>query len=201
MKLLRALTVSAITLVVFSQFGCAEKEGAEGAPDAAQASRASLVALPSSAVVAAGTNQVTAYNPDGKQAWTFPLPNGDTVAAPPVAALSSLTYVRGVQGLYAVAPDGKLLWQAAHGGGGDMIKGVTPLGDSTVAVTAGDNSLVAYSAQGQPRWTFTLPDNDRLTALPALAPNSAVYLRGKTRLYAVDPKGNLSWQAELGAAE
>lgn len=183
--------LSALCVLLLS--ACAAREE----PPTAAAARTSLTALPSSVLVAALNNQVVAYGPDGKQGWAFNLPNGDTVAAPPAAAMSSVTYVRGAQGLYAIAPDGKLLWQAAHTHGGDAVKGLTPLADSTVAMTAGDSSLVGYNAQGQVKWTFTLPDGDKLTEPPVLAASSLVYVRSAKKLYAVDSQGNLSWQAEL----
>jgi hypothetical protein len=111
--------------------------------------------------------------------------------------LSSTTYVRGAQGLYAIAPDGKTMWQAKHAGANDAIKGITSLGDSTVAITVGDNSLVGYNAQGQVKWTFKVPDSDKIAALPALAASSTVYLRSAKKIYAVDSQGNLAWQAEI----
>lgn len=200
MRSIRTLTITSFLFVVALQLACA-KEGGSGIESSSAATRASIVALPSSTAVVAGRHQITAFSPDGKQAWTFILPNNDTVAAPPAAALSSVTYVRGAQGLYAIAPDGKQLWQATHNGANDGVKGITPLADSTVAMTAGDNSLVGYNAQGQVKWTFTLPDGDKLTDAPVLAASSLVYVRSAKKLYAVDSQGNLAWQSELGEVD
>lgn len=161
-------------------------------------STTALVAMPSSAVVVAESNQVIAYNPDGNKGWGFSLPDNDTVAARPVTALSSTTYIRGTSGLYAIAPDGKVLWQTKHNGATDSLKGITPLSDSSVAITIGDNSLVGYNMQGQPKWTFKMPDGDKITGAPALAASSIVYLRSAKKIYAVDSQGNLAWQAEIG---
>lgn len=158
---------------------------------------ASLVALPSSAVVAAEANRAVAYGPDGRQLWSFSLPNGDILAAAPVAAGNSFTYLRGEKGVYAIAPDGKLVWSANHNDGNATIKGIVALGDSTVAVSNTDTQLINYDSSGKVRWTFSLPNGDRLSALPVNAPNSEVYLRGATKLYAVDSNGFLTWEVEL----
>ncbi|MFN7926569.1 MAG: PQQ-binding-like beta-propeller repeat protein [Blastocatellia bacterium] len=147
------------------QFACKDEPPAmPGAATTSAPTGAALITLPSSAVVVAETNQVLAYNADGNKGWSFSLPDNDTVATRPVAALSSTTYIRGAQGLYAIAPDGKAIWQAKHTGANDTIKGLTPLGDSTVAITVGDTSLVGYN--GQPKWTFKVPDGDKITAPP-----------------------------------
>jgi PQQ-like domain len=157
----------------------------------------SLCSLGSSAAVISLAHHVTAYAPSGDLLWSIELPNSDTVDSPPVPALSSVTYVRGVHGIYAIAPDGKILWQAKNEDPGTQVHGLAALGDSTVAVTHGDNALVAYSNEGLPRWTFKLPAGDKLTALPVSAPNSYVYLRGMNSLYAVDGAGMLVWAKEI----
>ena len=185
-------------IIVGSVFLVSCSGGAQAPAEKTAAGAAALVTLPNSSVVVAEGRQVTAFTPEGKQAWVFDLPAGDRITAAPVAALNSTTYVRGAQALYAVAADGRPLWDAKHTDGSAAVRGIVPLGDSTVAVTAGDNSLVGYTAEGQTRWTFTLPDGDGLKAPPAVGANSLVYLRGGKRLYAVDSQGNLSWQVELG---
>lgn len=157
----------------------------------------SLTALPSSAVVVAGGSNVVAYQPDGARAWSVTLPDGETLAAPPVAALSSVTYVRGEQTLFAIAPDGRVLWQSRHQGANDTVNGITPLSDSTVALTQEDRALVAYSSQGDIRWTYNLPENEKLVAAPVLTPGGTVCLRTAGKLYAVDSGGNLAWSVAV----
>ena len=158
----------------------------------------SLTVLPSSAVVVAEGSRIVAHLPDGSVGWSFSLPEDEAIAAPPVAALSSVTYVRGEQTLFAIAPDGVALWQSRHAGAGDTVRGITPLGDSTVAITQDDNSLVAFTDRGQVRWTCRLPDNEKIVAPPTLAANSLVYLRSARHLFAVDSSGNLAWKVEIG---
>lgn len=160
-----------------------------------------MAVLPSSAVVVAGRSGLTAFQPDGAPAWSFELPEGEPLAAPPVAALSSVTYVRGQQTLFAIAPDGRVLWQSRHQGANDTINGITPLSDSTVAITQEDRALVAFTGQGQIRWTYNLPENEKLVAPPLLAASSIVYLRTAKSVYAVDSGGNLAWTSELGMGQ
>lgn len=157
----------------------------------------SLTVLPSSAVVVAERSTVISYQPDGTVGWRFTLPEDEVIAAAPVAALSSVTYVRGEQTLFAIAPDGVALWQSRHSGAGDAVRGITPLGDSTVAITQGDRSLVAFSDQGRVRWTYELPGGETITAAPTLAPSSLIYVRSNSYLYAVDATGNLAWKMEI----
>ncbi len=157
-----------------------------------------LVALPSSAVVVAVNSKVVSFQPDGAKSWTFSLPDGEAIVAAPVAALSSVTYVRGQQTLYAIAPDGVVLWQSRHQGASDSINGITPLSDSTVAVTQEDKSLVAFDDKGQVKWTYNLPDGEKIVAPPVLAASSLVYLRTAATLYAIDSGGNQAWKAAIG---
>ncbi len=189
-------------MIIIMLFGLGLMQAACGdsgsAPERSDTAGVAMVTLPSSTVVIGDEAKVLAYRPDGRLAWTFSLPGGDTIKAAPVAALSSVTYVRGRQELYAIGPDGTLLWQYKHQGGNDAIHGITPLTDSTVALTIEDRSLVALSSEGKPRWTWNLPENEKIIAGPVLTASSIVYLRTAKNLYAVDSSGNLSWSAEIG---
>jgi outer membrane protein assembly factor BamB len=195
MTIKRLSFVLFVLALAFPQFGCG---GSEAVPGEGAAQGSALAVLPSSMVVVAEGTRVVAYQPDGRQGWSFSLPDGESIGAAPVAALSSVTYVRGEQTLFAIAPDGQVLWQSRHQGANDTVRGITPLSDSTVAITREDRSLVGYSAQGQVKWTYTLPENEKLVAPPVLALSSIVYLRTAKNLYAVDSGGNLAWTAELG---
>jgi outer membrane protein assembly factor BamB len=196
MKLIRLIISLLLGLLAVS---CASntKAPAEGTGSEPSALSLTPVTLPNSAIVIAHRNRVVAYGTDGGQLWSFEIADGDLIAAAPVAASDSTTYVRGTQGVYAIAPDGKLLWQTKQDDRAAAIKGIVPLGDSSVAVTYGGTSLTNYGTDGKPRWTFTLPDGDHLTASPVLAANSFIYLRGEKKLYAVDSQGDLGWQADL----
>src|SRR5262245_45614911 len=157
-----------------------------------------IVALPNSTVIAISRTGLVAYTPAGKHAWAFTLPDGDTVAAAPVVAASSTTYVRGTRELYAIAYDGRLLWHTRHEDASAAIKGIVAMNDSTVSITAEDDLLVNYGPDGHRRWIFALPDGDRVSAQPVASPNNFIYIRGARRIYAVSSGGTLAWQADIG---
>ena len=157
----------------------------------------SLVALPSSVVVLARSNALEAYQADGNLLWKVVLPEGDQVMAAPVAALSSVAYVRGRDAIHAISPTGQLLWRGSHLGGEDQIQGIVALNDSTVAISEEDRHVVAFTAEGTRRWTYTLPEGERLVAPPAVSANSLLLLRTATTLHAVDSGGNLAWTTPL----
>jgi|GEM_PF-2854711 len=167
----------------------------EAAPAAAEATF--MCSLPSSAVIVGVRDRVLSFGPGGDELWAVKLPDGDTVASVPVGALDSSAYIRGRNAIYAISPDGKIVWQAKDNDAASHVKGLVTLGDSTVAVTHGDNSVVSYTSKGQPRWTFPLPDGDKIIAPPIVAPNSGIYLRGASTMYAIDPQGLLTWEKEL----
>lgn len=194
MKATRILLITSSLMLFLAQAACS---GSEPAQQDGARNGLSLIALPSSAIVVADRVQIIAYGADSKKMWSYSLPDNDVIATAPIAAGNSNTYVRGEKAVYAVTPDGKLGWSAKLEDTTGPIKGIVSLGDSTVAVTRGESQLVSYSHDGQVRWTFTLPDGDRLTAAPVTAPNSAIFMRGANGLYAVDPNGNLSWRSDI----
>lgn len=173
-----------------------QKDEAKPETEGAQPS-SGLVALPSSVVVLARSNALEAYQADGNLLWKVVLPEGDQVMAPPVAALSSVAYVRGRDAVHAVSPTGQLLWRASHLGGEDQIQGIVALNDSTVAISEEDRHVVAFTAEGTRRWTYTLPEGERLVAPPVVSANSLLLLRTATTLHAVDSGGNLAWTTPI----
>jgi hypothetical protein len=71
-----------------------------------------IVALGDSTVaVTHGDNSLVNYSGDGKPRWTFKLPDGETITALPVSAPSSTVYLRGNNTVYAVDPQGLLVWE------------------------------------------------------------------------------------------
>jgi outer membrane protein assembly factor BamB len=177
-----------------------QRETAEPATGAAVPAN-SLVTLPSSVVVIARSNALEAYQADGNLLWKVVLPEGDRVMAAPVAALSSVTYVRGRDAIHAISPAGQLLWRGSHLGGEDQIQGIVALNDSTVAISEEDRHVIAFTAEGMRRWTYTLPEGERLVAPPAVSANSLLLLRTATTLHGVDSGGNLAWTAPLAESQ
>lgn len=175
--------------------GCGSKSAEE------RHSVTSLATLPSSLVIVPRETGLTAYDSSGRKAWSFELLDGEQVDAPPQPAPSSTTYVRGTNSIYAISPDGKLIWRARHRDKSGRLRGLITLVDSSVAATTIDALLINYGADGQPRWTFALPEDDEMVALPTVASSGVVVVRGHRRIYTVDQGGNLIWQLELPARD
>lgn len=193
----RASALLLYALLILIQAACAGREEPPAEAKRAPVFDSGVVALANSCVVAVSGGRVSAYEPNGSPRWSLDLPEGDRAVAPPAAAPSSVTYVRGAQWICAISPEGKLLWQAKYADDASEIKSIVALSDSTAAVTTGDTTVVCYTDTGEVRWIYTLPDGDRLAAPPAAAPNGLVHLRGRNRLYAVNAEGKWQWQVDL----
>jgi outer membrane protein assembly factor BamB len=195
----RALALLCLLLCAF-QIACRGQKTAPTEATAKQTDNGGIVTLANSVVVAVAGGKVNAYAPDGQPRWSFDLPGGDKAVAAPAAAPNSVTYVRGAQWIFALSPDGQLLWQAKYSDDNAQIKSIVALTDSTTVVTTGDTTLVCYTTTGEVRWTYTLPDNDRLVRAPTTAPNGFVHVRSQNRLYAINAEGKWQWQADLPPA-
>jgi outer membrane protein assembly factor BamB len=196
----RALALLCLLLCAF-QIAC---NGQKTAPPEAVAKQTGdgggIATLANSAVVAVAGGKVNAYEPGGQPRWSFDLPGGDKAVAAPAAAPNSVTYVRGAQWIFALSPEGQMLWQAKYADDNSQIKSIVALSDSTAVVTTGDTTLFCYTTTGEMRWNYTLPDNDRIVRPPAPAPNGFVHVRSQNRLYAINAEGKWQWQVDLPPA-
>lgn len=155
-----------------------------------------LTTLPTSAVVIAGKKGVVCFSHDGEKLWGFELPEGEEVVAPVTSAPNSASFIRSATSVFAISADGKLLWTARVETA--TVPAALALGDSTVVVTTGGDTLVNLDGdRGTPRWSFRLPDGDQITASPRVANNSWIYVRGAARVYAVNSDGLPEWDAAL----
>lgn len=66
-----------------------------------------------------------------------------------------------------------------------------------VSWSAADRRFRAWSSKGEPLWTVALPGDDSLVAPPCGAPDSSVYARGQSALYAISSTGSLAWSHRL----
>ncbi|MBX3277930.1 MAG: PQQ-binding-like beta-propeller repeat protein [Acidobacteria bacterium] len=181
---------------VFFQSACSGRDAAPQESPRTNTVNGGVVALPNSSVVVVSGGKVRAWEPNGQSGWSLDLPDGDRAVAPPAAAPNSVVYIRGAQALYAVSPEGKMLWQAKYADDAAHIKNIVALSDSSAALVTGDTTVVCYATSGEVHWIYTLPDGDRLIAAPAAAPNGLLHLRGRNRLYAVNAEGKWQWQVD-----
>ncbi|MGK2859120.1 MAG: PQQ-binding-like beta-propeller repeat protein, partial [Thermoanaerobaculia bacterium] len=119
---------------------------------------------------------------------------GEEVVAPVTSAPNSVAFIRSAGSVFAISASGKLLWTAKVDTA--VVPAALALGDSTVVVTSGSDALVNLDGdRGAVRWSFRLPEGDRITASPRVANNSWIYVRGNERLYAVNSDGLPEWDA------
>jgi len=153
--------------------------------------------------------------PIGRLLWVFE-GAGDYSVKRPAIAPDGTVYVDDIDGnLYALSPDGGLLWivdalLGQEGGGdegpiavgsdGTIYVGTNPLGPTV--------ELVAFEPNGTHRWTFTIPQALTWQAGPSIGPdgriygsfNAAQFLGNAYDLFAVNPDGTLAWQSAASPA-
>jgi len=192
--------------VVLNLAGCARDRGGDSATTTMPSHQATPVALefppfdaalttlPTSSVVIAGKKGVVCFSHDGEKLWDFNLPEGEELAAPVTAAPNSVSFIRSSRSVFAISAEGKLLWTSNVETA--VVPAAVALGDSTVVVTTGSDTLVNLDGdRGTTRWSFRLPEGDRITAAPRVANNSWIYVRGNSRVYAVNSEGLPEWDA------
>lgn len=204
----RPAAAALVLAVLLNLSGCTKGPAGEPAESTATAPHATpaaldfppfdsaLTTLPTSAVVMAGRKGVVCFSHDGEKLWEFSLPEGEEVVAPVTSAPNSVSFVRSAGSVFAISATGKPLWTAKVETA--VVPAALALGDSTVVVTSGSDTLVNLEGdRGAVRWSFRLPEGDRITASPRVANNSWIYVRGNARLYAVNSEGLPEWDAPL----
>ena len=139
------------------------------------------------------TVQVVPREADGQVAWRLQLDSnypGRYVGVAP----DGTVYVTDNQRMYAVTPDGGLLWVQSEAGGGLPIEVAN---DGTIyTFSAG---VVALQPDGTVQWTFVPPTFTKVTHGPNLGPDGNLYVvqasfgGGGLGIYSVDPSGQLRW--------
>lgn len=120
----------------------------------------------------------------------------DRFTAGPVVSAEGTIYVNGQMGLYALATDGTLLWQAPIDP--EPFGAPALASDGTIYVTQEDGSLSAFSQQGTLVWQ--VPGQKGIAAIsgPIVSPRTGVVfysVEGAVR--AVTPAGQLAFLAKI----
>ena len=121
--------------------------------------------------------------------WTFD--TGARNLLEPVVAGNGNILVSSNAGLFALSPEGNLLWQALPGLELAGPAGTGPDG----SVVVGDNfgGLHSFSAAGTPQWSVELTDREWLIS-PVIAPDGLIYFGdGAGGLLALNPDGSAGW--------
>lgn len=143
---------------------------------------------------------------DGNVRWTFTAgpcriatgvgPEGARCDVDGVTVAPDGTIYASADGLYALAPDGKLEWKFSPG---VTHCAATPAvgPDGTVYVGCHDDALYAVGRDGQKRWDFRAGDD--IDSSPAITSDGIVYVGSDDhKLYALGPGGGLRWAVTTG---
>ena len=129
---------------------------------------------------------------DPKVRWVFEDPAG--FSGGPAVSADGTVYVASKGGaLYALNPDGNLLWQATLPAAPVGVPALSAEGDLYVADKEG--GLSAFAPDGAFRWRFQSEAGSRATAGPVVAPDGTIYYPVGGNMQAVSPDGGSLWMA------
>lgn len=155
---------------------------------------------PSPAIGPDGTIYFTADNgflfavqPNGQEKWRLLL--GSPPLTSPTIAESGTLYIGGLNSLYAVSPEGTLLWKFPSAGT-PVIGTITmpPSLDELGTLFFGTDrgSIWAVSPTGNPLWEYQV--GSPLRTSPVIDPFGALYIGAENgRLYALSTRGRKLW--------
>ncbi|MCG2809770.1 MAG: PQQ-binding-like beta-propeller repeat protein, partial [Candidatus Portnoybacteria bacterium] len=131
-----------------------------------------------------------ALSADGALKWKYNILDGSS----PTIGSDGTIYVGSKYGLYALNPNGELVWQNQDLSNGDWVK--APVLDSdgiiyTVSqIGPGDNSRNVYALNPQDGSIIWKSASSTFDTAPALDDNGTIFVGGIYGLYALDPPNN-----------
>ena len=96
--------------------------------------------------------------------------------------------------LYALDPDGVLLWETRLD---DLPVGAPALGPDGTVFVADKSGLSSVSGEGRLLWRFTPEDGKPATAGPTVGEDGFVYYKSQSGLLSLTPQGTVRWQAPI----
>ena len=124
----------------------------------------------------------------GEVLWRTDLTGYTNMSQPRVAPNGTVYVV--TDRLYAIAPDGEVLWTAP------AFESYVDVGPDGTIYTAGYNTVYAYNPDGTERWQFTDPGGWGITTGPTVGPDGNVYavnIQGGLGVFSLTPAGTLRW--------
>lgn len=142
---------------------------------------------------------LTALNASGVPRWV--LDELDPIRASPALGPDGTIYVVGTRHVYAVDPDGTIVWAHEAAGNAFAFSAPAVAPDGTILVGGTDQRLYAIHPDGTTRWTFLA--SGLVHSSPAVGTDGTIYFgaigAGDGRLHAVNPDGTERWSVRLGS--
>jgi uncharacterized repeat protein (TIGR01451 family) len=114
----------------------------------------------------------------------------------PAVAADGTIYLTSNDGmLYALDPQGSILWQVTLPAGGVGSPALSQEGQ--IYVTDQNGSLSVITPQGDREWLFEPPDVSKATTGPTVAANGTIFYPGGGKLHAISPAGELLWTQRI----
>ena len=140
------------------------------------------------------TGRLIAVAPTGTVRWM--LEGIDGIRSSPAIGPDGTIYVAGGQHVYAVDPQGEIVWTYERDDDVFVFSSPAIAADGTVYVGGYDYNLHAISPDGSPMWTFKT--GNVIQSSPAIGVDGTIYFGSMDgRLYAVSSAGSELWSLEL----
>lgn len=133
---------------------------------------------------------ISLREPDGRFLWRVRQDSFYSQVRPAVGLDGNIYAVDVHDRLYAVAPDGAVLWVVLNAGS----KGVDVAADGTI-YTGNENWIKAFRPDGTEKWTFTQNPRAFILIDVAVGPDGNVYGVGSSGMgiFSLSPQGALRW--------
>jgi len=133
---------------------------------------------------------VSLREPDGRFLWRVRQDSFYSQVRPAVGPDSTIYAVDVHDRLYAIAPDGAVLWVVTDAGS----KGVDVGADGTI-YTGNEDWIKAFHPDGSEKWTFTQNPRAFILIDVAVGPDGNVYGVGSSGMgvFSLTPQGSLRW--------
>ena len=128
--------------------------------------------------------------PEQHHLWSVPLAGPYSAVRPAVADDGTIYAVDVMDNLFAVAPDGTVLWSAGQAGS----KGVDVGTDGTV-YTGNEDWIKAFNPDGSLKWTFAQSPRAFVMQDVAVGPDGNIYVLASSGMgvFSLNPNGTLRW--------
>lgn len=161
--------------------------------------------------------EVWSLRPDGTRRWRTPLSDALYSFGSPAIGADGTIYVAAERQtnesgfLYAITTDGRILWKYTTDARRVIRSSPAVAADGTIYVGTkatdaqfdNEAQLLALAPDGTVKWRYTVKrihtTPDDIYCAPTIGSDGTIYFGAETTLvYALDPAGNLLWQADGG---